>query len=69
MKKKNLLFILFFTLLSMNTFAQATYDGPEPPPPAPIDNYVGIVAVIATGIAFAFFYKTEKLQKENDINL
>ena len=59
--------LVFFNTLSV--FAQATDDGPEPPPPAPINQYVLIAAIIAIGFVFAYFSKKRSVQMNNDINL
>lgn len=67
---KKFWFLSLFVLLNVASIAaQATDEGPEPPPPAPINQYVIIASIIAVVMAFAFFSKIGKLQNTNDINL
>lgn len=66
---KKFWFLSLFVLLNVAfVTAQATDEGPEPPPPAPINQYVIFAIIIALTMAFAFFSKNEKLQNNNDIN-
>lgn len=44
-------------------------DGPEPPPPADINQYVVIALLLAVCLAFVYFYYNRRLQNNNDINL
>lgn len=67
---KKFWFLSLFVLLNVSfVAAQATDEGPEPPPPAPINQYVIFAIIVAVLMAFASFSKSEKLQNTNDINL
>ncbi len=67
---KNFLFLSLLLVLNTSlVVAQATDEGPEPPPPAPVNQYVIFAIIFAVSMAFAFFSKTGKLQNSNDTNI
>lgn len=67
--RKSLL-ILFFLTNSYQIFAQDEWDdGPDPPPAAPIDDYIYPMMIVALVTVFYLFYvkeyKSEKSLKQN----
>lgn len=65
---KNFLLFILITLFNV-TAVVAQDDGLVDPPPAPVNQYVVIAAIIAIGFVFAYFYKRRSLQSIHDINL
>ena len=67
---------------TLSTFAQSVgdeaedaykdnyaFDGPEPPPPADINQYMIIALLLAICLAFVYFYSRTRIRNNNDINL
>lgn len=56
----NVVMVLFFMVSSpLKAFAEDWDDGPDPPPPAPIDDYIYPAIVIALIAVLYFFYNKE----------
>jgi hypothetical protein len=63
---KNYLYVLLLSFTCFSVFAQEFDDGIEPPP-TPIDDYLGVLGMLAVlFLTFIFYKKNFKLKQDDN---
>jgi hypothetical protein len=63
--RKNYLHVLWLFFTGYSVLAQGFDDGTQPPPTS-IDDYIGILGIVAVFSAFFFYKRTFKLKQDDN---